>query len=162
MELLQSALECAGTDVLPYIESDFACCALASGAIEAAEPPARRALTMAIGGRHPSIANLVIAYCAPAHALADPQQGARLFGFARARMRDMQFEGDEIEKVALKIALECIERALGNVDITPLLAEGAALTEDEAVALLAIPSTVGVVHPPRQRTGDDGVVALLS
>jgi predicted ATPase len=162
IELLGSAIECAGTDILPYIESDLACCALASGSIEKAELHARRALMSAVGGRHPIIANLAIAYCAPSHALVHPQEGARLFGFARARLREMQFDGDPIEKVALKISLEKIELALGGADIAPMLEEGAALTEDAAVALLAIPSTVGVVHPPRQSTGDDGVVALLS
>jgi tetratricopeptide (TPR) repeat protein len=161
IELLQAALDSANADLQTYIESDIACCALASGSVEKAEPHARRALALALDARHPVLAVLAIAYCAPAHALVEPRQAARLFGFARARLRDMQFDGDPIEKVALTFALQSIERALANADVTPLLDEGAALSQDEAVALLAAPSTVGVVLPPRQDAGDDGVVALL-
>jgi hypothetical protein len=118
-------------------------------------------LTLALGARHPVLANLAIAYCAPAHALIDAQQGARLFGFARARLREIQFEGDGIEKIALQFASQSIERALGTADIAPLLEEGAALTQDDALALLVTPSTVGVVLTPRQDAGDNGVVTLL-
>ena len=86
MELLQTALDGADPDVQTYIESDIACCALASGSVERAAPHAHRALTLALGARHPVLAVLAIAYCAPAHALIDARQGARLFGFARARL----------------------------------------------------------------------------
>jgi predicted ATPase len=161
VELLQQALEVADPDIRTYIESDIACCALASGSVEKAEPHARRALALAVSARHPVLTTLAIAYCAPAHAMTDARQGARLFGFARARLREMQFEGDRIEKIALQNALESIERALGDADLAPLFEEGAALSQDDAVALLVAPSAVGVVLPPRQDARDDGVVTLL-
>ena len=62
IELLQTALGSADTDVQTYIESDIACCALASDSIEKAEPHARRALTLALGARHPVLTVLAIAY----------------------------------------------------------------------------------------------------
>jgi hypothetical protein len=161
MELLVKALDGADVDVRKYIESDLACCALASGSVEKAEPHARRALTLAVDSRHPVLAALAIAYCAPVHALVDPHQGARLFGFARARLLEMQFEGDHIEKIALRNAMQSIERELGNADMTSLFEEGAALDQDDAVALLASDSAVGVIHSPRHVSGDDGVVTLL-
>ncbi|HEY5095164.1 MAG TPA: NB-ARC domain-containing protein [Candidatus Eremiobacteraceae bacterium] len=162
MDLLQKALDSADVDVQKYIESDLACCALASGSVEKAEPHARRALTLAVDSRHPVLAALAFAYCAPVHAQVDPQQGARLFGFARARLLEMQFDGDRIEKIALQNALQSIERVLGNADASTLFEEGAALDQDEALALLATQSAVGVVLSPRHAAGDDGVVTLLS
>jgi predicted ATPase/Tfp pilus assembly protein PilF len=161
MELLQNALDCADVDIQKYIESDLACCALASGSVEKAELHARRALTLAVDARHPVLSALAIAYCAPVQALVHAQQGAQLFGFARARLRELQFEGDRIEKIALRNALQSIEGVLGDADVAPLLEKGAALAQDDALALLAAPSAVGVVNSPRQGAGDDGVVALL-
>jgi predicted ATPase len=161
IKLLQQALDCADVDIQKYIESDLACCALASGSVAQAEPHARRALTLAVDAGHHILGALAVAYCAPARALVDPQQGARLFGFARARLRELQYEGDRIEKIALRNALQSIERALGDADLAPLLEQGAALVQDDALALLATPSAVGIVHPPINAAGDDGVVALL-
>ena len=65
IELLKQALAFADIDVQKYIESDLACCALASGSVEMAEPHARRALALALDSQHPVLAALAIGYCAP-------------------------------------------------------------------------------------------------
>jgi predicted ATPase len=161
IELLEQATGLADPDIQTYIESDIACCALAAGSVDKADAHARRALALAVEARHPVLSALAIAYCAPGQARVDPRRGALLFGYARARLREMQFEGDRIEKIALRQALQNIEGAPGITKSTPLLDEGAALSQDDALALVALPSAVGVVRPPGQGAGDDGVVALL-
>jgi predicted ATPase len=165
IELLDEALLCADTDIQKYVESDIACCALASGSVEHAEPHARRALTLALESQHAILIALSLAYCAPS--LPDPRHGALLCGYAQARLGDLEFERDRVETIALRNASQSIERVLGVSVMTPLLEEGARLSQADALALLPALSAMGVVERPHQVAGgvsiagDVSVVTLL-
>ncbi len=158
VELATQALDCADRDTQMYIESDVAGYALASGAIDEAESHARRGLSLAVATHHSVLAALAIAYCAPHHALREPEQGARLFGYASARLSELHFEGDLAETLALRNASQSIERALTAGDVAAMLAEGATLRQDEALEILSPRSALGSAERPDLRSSD-GVVA---
>jgi predicted ATPase len=160
MELAHKALERADTDTQMYLESDVAGYALASGAVAEAEAHARRGLTLAVGGRHPVLSALAIAYCAPQFATSDSAQGARLFGFASARLKELQFEGDPAEIQALQNAARSIEDSLHGEAIAPLLDEGMVLTQEEALEILAPRSALGSAERADFGPGDRVVARL--
>ncbi|HLJ83420.1 MAG TPA: GAF domain-containing protein [Candidatus Eremiobacteraceae bacterium] len=159
MELLNEALPYADTDVQKYIESDLACCALAADAIEIAEPHARRALTLALESQHAVLIALSIAHCAPG--LADRREGAVLWGYANARLGELQFERDRVETIALRNASRTIEATLGASVMALLIEEGSKLSQTDALALLPALSAVRVVERSHQIPGDVGVMTLL-
>jgi len=150
IDLAVQALETADIDSQMFIESDTAGYALASGSLERADAHASRALMLAASAEHPVLTALAIAYCAPLHARSSADEAALLLGYATARLRELDFEGDRAEKTALANASSWITSALDGADLTRLLEAGAALSREEALALLgrsALGSAKGVLDP---------------
>lgn len=160
IDLARRALDGADDDTRMYIESDVTGYALACGKTEIAQAHAGTSLTLALNAQHPVLTALATAYCAPLLASREPQQAARVFGYAGARLAELEFEGDETERLALDRALQIIRTQLPAGDLAALVQQGAALTQDRVLALITPVSTLGSGHGPAVDTGD-GVGALL-
>ncbi len=144
MELAAQALQTADADMQLYLESDAAGYALAFGALGKAAGHARRALVLAARASHPALLALAMSYCAPVHAESQPAEGARIFGYAQARLRALAFDGDASEHAALHNAHESIRGALDGVAMEPLMAEGAELSQERVLEMLFASSALGI------------------
>ncbi len=141
-----------------YIESDITGNAIALQAWHVAREHAHQAFELATSAQHPVLCALAIAYCAPLCADDDPEQSALLFGYASERLRELQFDGDHAEKVALVNARTRIQETLAGKDADVLFERGAALTQQEAATIFE--STSYGVHGATLGARD-GVAALL-
>jgi predicted ATPase len=137
MSLAMEGLECGTPATHLAIEIQIAYCALASDDMNVAEPHARRALALAVTAQHPLFSALGFAYCAPFHAPRDPAEAAMLFGYATARLRELQWEPEQGDELALHNARRVIEAALGNDDFNAVASRGAGWKQDQALAILA-------------------------
>lgn len=133
---------CADPDSSMCLESNIAGYALACGRPEEAGPHARRALDFAVEAQHELACAIAVAYCAPLHAARDPQQAALLLGYATARMRALQWEGEDSDRRALQNALSLLESRLQPPELTASLERGARCSLDDALAILAPASAV--------------------
>jgi tetratricopeptide (TPR) repeat protein len=151
-------LLCAEVDAQMYIESDVTGYAIASGVWDVAEMHAGRALQLAVAAKHSVLAALAIAYCAPLQINADARIAATLFGYATARLRELGFDADHAESVALHNARTRISRALNDEAMDPLLERGADLTQQDVLDQLESASRSGHGPPSDAR---DRVATLL-
>ena len=158
IELATEALTFADADMQLYLQSDVTGYALASGAVGTAQAHAGRALALAVGAHHPMLTLLTIAYCAPIHAQADPGEGARVLGFAQARMREMEFHGDGTERIALSNAVASVRSGLRGQELEPLLDQGAAMSEEAVLNTLFASSALGIAERVHDASRD-GIVA---
>jgi len=149
MSLAMEGLECGAPSAHLAIEIQIAYCALASDDVKVADPHARRALALAVAAQHPLFSALGFAYCAPFHASHASAEGAMLFGYAMARLREMQWEPEQGDELALHNARQIIEGALGDDDFDTTALRGAGWKQDQALAVLG--SKISTA--PVERTG---------
>src|SRR5579883_1843395 len=134
--LLEAARLGGDGAMVMYHSVDVASCYLALGDRARAEPFAREALAAAIKTRYELGTYLAIAYLAAVATERDPTRAGRLLGYAEARLREQEWQYDAHDAATLSGVRQALERELGSAGLASALAEGAALTKDQAVALL--------------------------
>lgn len=142
LELGIQALACGESEPFASsLEIEISEWALALGRYDEARPHAIRALELARGSQIPLARTLALACYAPFHADSDVREAAQLYGYAAARLEELEWEMQSDDKLALDNALRVIESRLAPGELQPLLAEGAAWNEDRAMALVDTAST---------------------
>ncbi|MEO6912738.1 MAG: adenylate/guanylate cyclase domain-containing protein [Candidatus Baltobacteraceae bacterium] len=135
VQLGVESLACAKEGVVRmYRTSNIAGYSLAANEFGRAQPFIREALTLAVQARHPLLMAIGIAYSATLRADGDPQEAARLFGYARARMSALNWEGICSDRIARENIIHELGKRVAAVDLDPLFAQGASWSEDEALA----------------------------
>lgn len=133
--IASGALGRAGTGQ-STLEIGIAGWALALGRFEEAKPHALRAFALAQQTEIPLARTLTMAYAAPFLAERDPRAAALLFGYAKARLAELEWEQDRDDVQALESVAGRIENGLARDEYESLLQQGSALTRDQALALL--------------------------
>jgi tetratricopeptide (TPR) repeat protein len=136
IELATEGLACAGRNSEMFLESHIAGWMLALGRLDEAAPHARRAFTRAMEADNPLFRAHAIAFCAPQVAARDPNLAAMLFGYATARLAELEWDWRRDGGLTFEHASRAIERTVRGSDFATLLERGGAWTEAEAVAAL--------------------------
>jgi hypothetical protein len=113
---------------------DIAGCYLAIGDRSRAEPFARESLAAAARARHRVRAALTIAHLAIVASERDPKEAALLLGYAQARLREDGWELSPPESVLIPSLLADLQRRFSDAELSQLLDEGAAWTDDRALS----------------------------
>lgn len=122
---------------------------------------AGQALDLALEVRHPLRA-LCIAYCVPRVAERAPREAAMLFGYAAARIAELEWQPDQDDCLALESVSARIMEMLSDVDdFQALRAAGARLSETEALAVLRGESAGGREPGPAPLDARRSVGTLL-
>jgi predicted ATPase/class 3 adenylate cyclase len=136
IELATEGLECAGRNSEMFLESHIAGWLLALDRLDEAAPHARQAFARALEADNPLFRAHAIAYCAPQVAARDSNLAAMLFGYATARLAELEWDWRRDGGLTFENASRAIERTLQGSEFATLLERGAAWTEAEAVAIL--------------------------
>jgi tetratricopeptide (TPR) repeat protein len=137
LELAIDALACApNNDGTIFLELRIAGLALALGRLDEAEPYARHALSLSLQVQNPLLRAYAVLYCAPHHAKRDPAKATLLFGYATARLRELEWEPGKDEELTLRNAAGAIASSVGESVFSELAERGAGLHEDAAIAEL--------------------------
>lgn len=135
LELLLEAMQLDSRDTATMFNAvDIASCYLALGDRAQAEAFARKGLTAAAKTRYALGASLAISYMAVVVCERDVRKAARLLGYAQARIREDGFELLPPDTTTIPTLHDVLRRHLDAVEVTRLFAEGAGLSEDQAVA----------------------------
>lgn len=161
IELALQGLACADRDSRLSLENQLACWQIALGHFEDAAPHVREAFKLGMEVQHPLRA-FAVAYCAPLHVDRDPREAALVLGYAQARLAEIEHAVQPDDELAIRRALEAIERKLPGDEVTALLARGATLSEAEVTRILE-PTLAGRGKPhDAPIAAGHGVDALLS
>ncbi|HEX3368283.1 MAG TPA: adenylate/guanylate cyclase domain-containing protein [Candidatus Cybelea sp.] len=133
-ERLTEAKALAGEELAVVIAGEIVACYLVLGDRESATPVAREALYLATKTRHPIHTPFAITYIAVLAQQRDAGEAARLSGFAEGRLAAMGWQRVVSDREIAQRLFEELENQLGEERLAQLLAEGATLTEEEAVA----------------------------
>ena len=136
IELATEGLACAGRNSGMFLENHIAGWMLALDRLDEAAPHARQAFARSLKADNPLFRAHAIAYCAPQIAARDPKQAAMLFGYATARLAELEWDWRRDGGLTFDNASRAIERALGGSEFAMLLERGSAWTEAQAVAVL--------------------------
>ncbi len=136
IEIATDALQHADRDSQLYLEGQIAGWAVALGQFDEAAPHMRKALALALERQHPLRA-LLIAYASGLHSERNPREAALLLGYARARLRELEWEPEADDERAMQNIERAIESSLDGDEFAALLKSGAALPEPDALSLLA-------------------------
>jgi predicted ATPase len=136
IDLATEALMLTTGDGQIFLELHIARWELAQGRLDEAAPHARRALALSLNIESPQLRAYAIALCAPFQAEREPVEAAMAFGYATARLRELEFEPDTNDQLALATATLAIERKVMGESFASLLERGAARTEREVVSAL--------------------------
>jgi predicted ATPase/class 3 adenylate cyclase len=117
-----------------FQSSDVASYYLALGEPARAQPHAREALTLAAKARHPILTPMAISYLAMIAVERDESAAAMLAGYAEERFRAADWRRVPYEQAMADRLLEHLEVKLSKTALARLLAEGAAWSEERAVA----------------------------
>lgn len=117
-----------------YIASDIANCYLAIDDPARAEPFAREALALAAKAQHPILTATAIWLMAVIDSSRDAQRAARLLGYAEDRLREAEWQLMPYERAILDTLYRRLSDTLGESRLRTLLAEGAAWSDDQAIA----------------------------
>jgi tetratricopeptide (TPR) repeat protein len=117
-----------------FVVNDIASCYLAAGDRERAEPFARRALTLATKARHEILGSLAISFLAVIGSARDARTAARLLGHAQERLRAAGWNLQPPDDATIASLRAALELELERDDLGRLLSEGAAYSEERAVA----------------------------
>ncbi len=134
VEIARQGLEIATDDLKLYITNLLASCYVAMDDAENGLPAAREALATAERGAHPIAVPTAMLYLAALASPADARSAARLAGYARARLKrlDWALVGPDMMLDARLTAR--LEGALSTDELGRLLDEGAAWTDALALA----------------------------
>ncbi len=134
-ELMLEASRLDDRDVVKmFTLNDVAGYLLAIGDPARAEPVAREALATAAKAHHRVLTALSIAFIAVIDARRDAPRAARLIGYAEEALRAAEWQLVPYERRVVDQQLELLSSKIGQPELTQLLAAGAALNEDQAVA----------------------------
>lgn len=137
MQLASEGLTCADRGSRMCLDSNIAGYALACGQVENAGTHARSALALALELRHRPGTAIALAYYAPCHAERDPEQAAQLFGYANARMDELEWQPQPSDRIAIDTASRLIEERVPDGAFEELFARGSSMNEEEALAMLS-------------------------
>lgn len=133
-ERFTEAKQLAGEELAVVIASDTVACWLALGDRKSAAPIAAEALRLAAKIHHPIHTPFAVTYIAVLAQERDAGEAARLAGFAQDRLAALGWQRVESDRRIAAQLFDGLERRLGKEQLALLLAEGATLTEEEAVA----------------------------
>ncbi len=134
-QLLQEAARLNQSDAaMVTFASDIAGVYLAMGDRRSAEPFARTSLRLAAKAHHDVLTALALVYLAAVRSESDAGSAALLLGYARERLRVAEWELVPPDTTTLAELRDRLERQLGEPEVLRLLAQGAAWSEDEAIA----------------------------
>jgi predicted ATPase/class 3 adenylate cyclase len=136
IELSNEALPHAPDDVAIFLELHIAEWALALNRLDTAAPHARRGLELSLRVENPHLRVFAMACCAPHHADRDPSEAAMIFGYATARLRELEWEADADDELALQNITLAIKSRLDPEAFAALVERGKGWTEDDAIAAL--------------------------
>ena len=137
VELVTQALAQPDRSTALYLEMNVALWDTALERLEEAEPHALQALSLALEEQHLLGIAFATACVAPIHAKHDPREAAMLLGYAKARLRDLQWNIERDEETALENITKSIERDLRPGELPELLEIGAAFNQEQALEMLA-------------------------
>jgi predicted ATPase/class 3 adenylate cyclase len=134
-QLLQEATRRNDSDAARVIfANDIAGIYLATGDLSRAEGFARTSLHLAAKSRNGVLASLDIAYLAAVRSVRDVRGAALLMGYALDRLSAAGWELMPPDTTTLGALQARLREALGESDLAQLVREGAAWSDDEAVA----------------------------
>jgi predicted ATPase/class 3 adenylate cyclase len=133
-ERFAEAKALAGEELEVVIAGEIVACYLMLGDRESAAPVAREALHLAAKIRHPIHTPFAVNYIAVLAQDNDAGEAARLAGFAQDRLAAIGWQPVVSDREIARQLLEALGRLLGAEQLSLLLAQGARLSEEEAVA----------------------------
>jgi predicted ATPase/class 3 adenylate cyclase len=134
-ELMLEASRLDRRDVVTmFTANDVAGYWLATGDFARAEPMAREALAAAAKARHRVLTALSIAYIAVIEGRRDPPRAARLIGYAQEALRAAEWQIVPYERKVIDQLLDLLSGTIEKLELGRLIAAGAALNEEQAVA----------------------------
>ncbi len=137
LELGFDALACADGNALLEIELDITGWALALGRFDEARPHAENAVNLARSSQDRLRRAAALAFSAPFHAERNPREALQLFQYSVSRMRDLGWQPEADDTLALSNVCRFIEGKLqpqgsqATAGATPLW------SEDEALAIVS-------------------------
>jgi predicted ATPase len=135
-ELAEVSLQSAEGQAKMYLHAQAACYALASGKPGNAEPHAREALALSLETQNALFSALAIAYCSASHSDHDPKEAAQIYGYAMARLRQLEWTGEDDDRLAFHNITGIIQERLEGGDFSALADYGAALSQDAVLDML--------------------------
>jgi predicted ATPase len=132
--LLEAAALDERDEGLMFHTNDIASCYLAVGDRASAEPFARQSLSLAAKANHSILTSLAVSYLAIIASDRDAPKAARLIGYAREQLKAAGWDLLQPDAMLMEKLQETLERQLDPSELTELYAEGAAWSEDRAVA----------------------------
>ena len=120
--------------VVMFSASDVAGYYLAIGDCARAELYARQALTLAAKARHRIIAAMSISYLSAIAVQRDARRSARLIGYADGELRRLDWQRVAYEQRIVEGLYGALAAALSRSEFDELLAQGAALSDTQALA----------------------------
>ncbi|MEO6834912.1 MAG: hypothetical protein ABI231_03280, partial [Candidatus Tumulicola sp.] len=132
--IAREALELASEDLKMYLLNGLASCYLAGDDRERAVPAAREALGLAVKAGHPIATPCAVLYLAAIESQADAAHAARLFGYAQARLRALDWKLVGPDRTIEENLQRSLEQNLAPDDLRSLRATGAAWDEETAIA----------------------------
>jgi predicted ATPase len=137
IEALVEALELAEGDARMYVANNLAATLAAQGDARGLDV-AREAFALANEAHHPTLVANSLASLAAASASADAGRAARLFGYARARRAELDWQPDNTDVLLEERLTAELRATLGDAQLQELIAHGASLPEREALAEAAL------------------------
>ncbi|HEY8297152.1 MAG TPA: adenylate/guanylate cyclase domain-containing protein [Candidatus Baltobacteraceae bacterium] len=137
IDLSNEALQIVGPAEKPFVLSNAAGYGLALGDYERAAGIVREAFALAAGISHPILTSLAIAYLAVLANRSDPLGAARLFGYARARLGELDWQPVASDARIQDDLVDSLRRSLDERELQACFAEGAGWPEEQALAQAA-------------------------
>jgi predicted ATPase/class 3 adenylate cyclase len=131
---LMEAKPFADDELVASVAGEVAAIYLATGDRANAEPAAREALALAAKFRQPMETLFAISYVAALGAERDASEAAVLIGYAEERLRASGWQRVAYDIAIVKGLEDALKRLLADTELAQLLAAGAAMDEEEAVA----------------------------
>jgi len=129
----QEALALDAEETKLYLTNNIACCATACGRDEIALPAARDTLAMAAASGHSNVVTNAVIYLATLSIGGDAVRSAKLLGYGAARRAALGYELDDVDEIIARRAAGALQARFDEPQLQPLLAAGAALSEDEVL-----------------------------
>ena len=133
VEALREALPLANGDARIYVANNLACTLAALGDARGLDA-AREAFRLAREARHAILMANAVAYLAAGSWSTDAARAARLFGYAQARLIELGWQPDNTDASIEARLTAALESLLGEPRLHELLARGASLSEEDALA----------------------------
>jgi lipopolysaccharide biosynthesis regulator YciM len=124
----------ADDELVASIAGEVAACYLATGDWANAQPAAREALALAVKVRQPIEVLFAISYVAVLGAQRDAREAAVLSGYAEERLREAGWRRLHYDLAIAQRLADVLKERLADAELSRLLAAGAAMGEEEAIA----------------------------